>query len=57
MKRKLLISWGSPYQFYGSVIPLIPKLAEKFSVHVMFVDYHTPHSLLELLESFKEKNG
>lgn len=55
MKKKLLISWGCSYQFYGSIVPLIPKLAENFSIHLMFLDYRTPPALFKLLESFKEK--
>lgn len=51
VKKKLLISWGSPYQFHGLIIPLIPKLAEVFSVYVVFSDFNTPALLRARLEA------
>lgn len=55
MKKKLLISWGNPYQVYGSIIPLISQLAKNYSIHILFVDYRTPSSLFQLLDLMKKK--
>lgn len=48
-----MISWGSPYQFQGMILPLIPKLAEHFSVHCLLVDYRTPLPLRQALETMR----
>ncbi|MBU2044105.1 MAG: hypothetical protein KJ977_05190 [Candidatus Omnitrophica bacterium] len=52
-KKKLLMSWGSPQVFYETMIPLIPKLAENFSISIILIDYFTPAKTLEALDSMR----
>lgn len=54
-KKKLLISWGSPQVFYETMIPLIPKLAENFSISIILIDSFTPPKTLEALDSMRVK--
>jgi len=55
MKKKLLISWGNPYIFYEVILPLIPKLSEKFSVSLILGSSFLPEKLRQALDELASK--
>lgn len=55
-KKRLLITWGNPYIFNETIVPIIPKLAEEYLVSIITVDSFMPSGLVAAIESMRE-NG
>ena len=55
-KKRLLLLWGNPYQFIETIVPVIPKLAEKFFVSIITIDSYAPKSFFKILKDMKSIN-
>jgi hypothetical protein len=55
-KKRLLLLWGNPCQFVETIVPVIPKLAEKFFVSIITIDSYAPKSFFKILKDMKSIN-
>jgi len=52
-RPRLLLAWGNPYTFDGSLVPLVPRLAGAYEVHVLMVDFHLTPRVTEQLRRWQ----
>ena len=55
MKKKLLIAYGNPYIFHGSLTPLTAKLSETFDIFILTTNYYINDDFTERLEHWKKE--